>query len=95
MYKYISDTGRDFDDKDVVILDHGQRWFERGVHEAIYERIENPSIDKKGRLCFSLSTTWDWLLRQVQCCLSHDHSELSPDVSVIRNGRGIRNVTVV
>ena len=82
VFKHISDTGHRFDDKDVVILDREQRWFERGVREAIHERIENPSINKKGGLRFSLSKTWDRPLQQVQCRLSHDHSQSRHQVSV-------------
>ncbi len=82
VYKHISDTGHSFDDKDVVILDREQRWFERGVCEAIYERIENPSINKKGGLRFSLSKTWDRPLQNVQRCLSHDCSPSRHQVSV-------------
>ena len=33
--------------------------FERGVKESIYERMEQPAMNKKGGLRFTLSRTWD------------------------------------
>ncbi|KAI8511831.1 hypothetical protein Bbelb_109310 [Branchiostoma belcheri] len=41
------------------ILDREPRWYERGVKEAIYERIYNPTLNRKGGLRVELSSTWD------------------------------------
>ncbi|XP_035657349.1 uncharacterized protein LOC118403020 [Branchiostoma floridae] len=35
------------------------RWYERGVKEAIFERIYNPTLNRKGGLRVELSSTWD------------------------------------
>ncbi|KAI8511809.1 hypothetical protein Bbelb_109090 [Branchiostoma belcheri] len=39
------------------ILHHEPRWYERGVKEAIYERIYNPTLNRKGGLRVELSKT--------------------------------------
>ncbi|KAI8517777.1 hypothetical protein Bbelb_037940 [Branchiostoma belcheri] len=46
------------------ILDREPRWYERGVKEAIYERIYNPTLNRKGGLRIELSSTWDPALPQ-------------------------------
>ena len=68
-------TGHQFDDKEVLILDKEDKWFERGVKEAIYERIERPSLNKRGGLRFSLSRSWDQILRGQPHRLSRDRSK--------------------
>ncbi|KAI8519535.1 hypothetical protein Bbelb_027920, partial [Branchiostoma belcheri] len=46
------------------ILDREPLWYERGVKEAIYERIYNPTLNRKGGLRIELSSTWDPALPQ-------------------------------
>ncbi|KAI8484071.1 hypothetical protein Bbelb_381890 [Branchiostoma belcheri] len=46
------------------ILDREPRWCERGVKEAIYERIYKPTLNRKGGLRIELSSTWDTALAQ-------------------------------
>ena len=70
VFSHITETGHKFDDCNIVILDCEQCWYERGVREAIYECIEQLSMNKWGGLSFSLSRTWDRALKQVQCHLS-------------------------
>ena len=43
----------------VSVVDRESKWFERGVREAIYERMEQPAMNKKGGLRFTLARTWD------------------------------------
>ena len=57
IFTHIQESGHNFDNKDVLILDRDDRWFERGVKEAVWERIEHPSLTTKLR--FTLSHTWD------------------------------------
>ncbi|XP_035659430.1 uncharacterized protein LOC118404460 [Branchiostoma floridae] len=40
------------------ILDREPRWYERGVKEAIYERIYNPTLNRKGGLRVELSSSF-------------------------------------
>ena len=54
--------GHSFSLKTTDILDREPRWFERGVREAIYERIYNPTLNRKGGLRVELSSTWDHAL---------------------------------
>ena len=65
VYIHLKDTGHAFKTEDVVILDREERYRERGIKEAIWERVENPSLNKKGGLRFQLSNAWDQALRDV------------------------------
>ncbi|CAH1270747.1 Hypp4412 [Branchiostoma lanceolatum] len=51
--------GHSFNLESTDILDREPRWFERGVREAIFERIYNPTLNRKGGLRVELSGTWD------------------------------------
>ena len=59
--------------EEVIILDSEPRWFERGVREAVYERVERPSLNRRGGLRLNLARTWDRALRSVQKVLSSEH----------------------
>ena len=48
-----------------MILDKEESWFERGVREAIYERVEKPSLNKPGGLRFNLAHIWDRALQDI------------------------------
>ena len=56
-----------------------ERWFERGVREAIWERVEKPSLNKRGGLRFQLSHIWDQSLINIPCQLTLDQS--SPSIN--------------
>ena len=45
---HIESPGHYIDLEKVKILDREQRWFERGVKEAIYIRINQPTLNKDG-----------------------------------------------
>ncbi|KAI8519618.1 hypothetical protein Bbelb_028750 [Branchiostoma belcheri] len=47
--------GHSFHLESTDILDREARWFERGVKEAIYERLYKPSLNRKGGLRVELS----------------------------------------
>ena len=64
--------------KGVKILDNERDWRRRGIKEALWERVEDPTLNRKGGLRFSLSHTWDRALSSVPRRLSRD-SELSRD----------------
>ena len=49
------------------------RWFERGVQKAIWERVEHQALNK-GSLCFQMSHAWDEAIRRLPNHLSHDQS---------------------
>ena len=67
------------DSKSVKILDKERDWQRRGIKEAIWERVENPTLNRKGGgTPVLLSHTWDRALFSVPRRLSHD-SELPRD----------------
>ena len=72
VFTHLNATGHSFKNKDVVILDRESRWFERGVKEAIWERVERPNLNRRCGLRFQLSHAWDRNLREVQSRLSRD-----------------------
>ena len=70
-----------------------KRWFEGGVKEAIWEKVEASSLKKKWCLRFKLSHAWDELIRNTSRCLScdaycmtsHDSNELIKSDGFRRN----------
>ena len=44
--------------EDIVVLDRKEQWHRRGVKEAIWERVENPSLSKNGGLRHALAHMW-------------------------------------
>ena len=65
VFSHLQAKDHSFGMQDVVILDREDRWFERGVREAIWERVEQPSLNKKGGLRFGVSHAWDKAIRGV------------------------------
>ncbi|KAI8516704.1 hypothetical protein Bbelb_052850 [Branchiostoma belcheri] len=54
--------GHSFKLESTDVLDRETRWWERGVKEAIYERMYNPTLNREGGLRVNLSSTWDLAL---------------------------------
>ncbi len=44
MYMHLKDNNKSIKDSDVKILDREDRWFERIVKEAIFVKLEQPSL---------------------------------------------------
>ena len=74
IYEHTKRSGHLIDSEDIVILGREEGWFERGVREAIWERVEKPSLNKHGGLCFQLSHAWDQSLINIPCQLTLDQS---------------------
>ena len=74
VYTHLNSTGHAFTLTDLVVLDREEHWHRRGVKEAIWERVENPSLNRKGGLRHSLSHTWDRTVRLIGSRLSHGTS---------------------
>mgnify|MGYP001796186242 CR=1 FL=1 len=72
VFNHLRSSGHSFDLGDVKILDKEENWSRRGIKEAVWERIESPSLNKKGGLRFVLSHTWDRALLDVPGQLSRD-----------------------
>uniref|UniRef100_A0A803K1Y2 Large ribosomal subunit protein uL1m n=1 Tax=Xenopus tropicalis TaxID=8364 RepID=A0A803K1Y2_XENTR len=59
VYLRLKEKGHSFEDSNVHILDREDRWFERGVKEAIYASLEKPSLNRGGGLRHCLSSTYN------------------------------------
>jgi len=72
IFLHTRDTGHPFNSDDFVILDKEEQWHRRDIKEAIWERVEQPSLNKRGGLRFNLSRAWDSALGRIPSRLSHD-----------------------
>ena len=70
IYSHLNGTQHSFEDKDIVILDKEQKWFERGVKEAIYVCWEIPSLNKGGALRHNLLKAYDAAIKKIPKRLS-------------------------
>ncbi|XP_072182282.1 uncharacterized protein [Diadema setosum] len=70
VYTHINASQHSFNTNEVIILDRESRWFERRVKEAIWERVERPTLNKRGGLRFNLSHAWDRAVRKIPSRLS-------------------------
>jgi hypothetical protein len=64
VYLHQKYPGHSFKDDNVKIVDRESDWFGRGVKEAIYERAEAPTLNRRGGLRFHLSGTWDRTVKE-------------------------------
>ncbi|CAI5669576.1 unnamed protein product [Oreochromis niloticus] len=62
VHLHLKDKGHSFEDANVHILDREDRWFERGVKEAIYVHCERPSLNRGGGLRHQLSAIYNPVL---------------------------------
>ena len=69
------------------VLDKEENWLRRGIKEAVWERVEGPSLNKKGGLQFVLSHTWDRVLQDVPGQLSCDTCMVQADPQKPEEGR--------
>jgi len=65
VYTHLKASGHQFELEDVVILDREQRWYERGVKEAIWVRAEQPSLNRSGGVRTNLSHGWDRTIKTI------------------------------
>ena len=73
VFTHLDITGHTFKTENVVVLDREEDWFRRGVKEAVWERVENPTLNKRGGLRFQLSHAWNSAIKTIPCCLSPGH----------------------
>ena len=65
VHLHLKDTGHSFEDSNVQVLAREERWFERGVKEAIFTRLEKPSLNRGGGLRHNLSATYNVVLNSL------------------------------
>ncbi|XP_050957575.1 uncharacterized protein LOC127158535, partial [Labeo rohita] len=63
VFTHLQKEQHSFKDQDVYILDREDGWFERGVKEAIYVKVERPSLNRGGGLRHHLSSSYNAVLR--------------------------------
>ena len=63
VFSYFKHSGHQLNSKDIIILKKEEKWIGRGVKEAIWVRVEMPSLNKKEGLLFLLSHAWDQILK--------------------------------
>ena len=66
VFLHLKKEGHSFQDENVQILDREDKWFERGVKEAIYVKIKKPSLNRGGGLRHNLSTTYNAVLSHLK-----------------------------
>ena len=67
--------GHSFEDCDVLILDREDRWFERGVKEVMYVKLEKTPLNRGGGLRYHLLSTYNAALSLLPRQF-HNHSHL-------------------
>ena len=77
VHLHLNEKGHSFEDSEVQILAREDRWFERGVKEAIHVKLEKPSLNRGGGLRFNLSPVYDSVLGSLSRKLN-THSPLVP-----------------
>ena len=65
------EKGHSFEDDNVHVLDWEDRWFEKAVREAIYVKLEQPSLNRRGGLTHQLSDTYNAVLKSLPRKLTH------------------------
>ena len=65
IYSQFKAARHQVDDTHFSVLDREECYFERGVRAAIWERVEQPTLNKRGVLRFKLSKTWDQALQRL------------------------------
>ncbi|XP_033181822.1 uncharacterized protein LOC117152842, partial [Anabas testudineus] len=65
VYLHLKDKGHSFEDCDVKILDKEDKWFERGVREAVHVQINTPSLNRGGGLRHNLSSIYHAALSSI------------------------------
>ncbi|XP_038055844.1 uncharacterized protein LOC119727843 [Patiria miniata] len=78
VFLHLRDSGHTLRNEDVVILDKEEQWHKRGIKEAIWERVEQPTLNKRGGLRFNLSHAWDRAIQGIPSRLTRDQSTGSP-----------------
>ena len=53
VFAHLDITGHSFKSENVVILGREEDWFRRGIKEAIWKSVENPTLNKRGAIAFS------------------------------------------
>lgn len=87
VHLHLKEKAHSFEDSNVQILDREDRWFERGVKEAIYVKVEKPSLNRGGGLRHHLSQIYNAVLsslpRRLNNLASNNRNNCAPMTVVI------------
>ena len=78
---HLKERGRSFEDRQVRVLETDDRWFERGVKEAIQAMLKNPSLKRAAGLRHFLSVTGNAVPHSLGQNSKHSPCLTSPDHS--------------
>ena len=65
VYLHLRETGHTINTKDATILGKEEHYNQRSIKEAIWERVELPSLNKMGGLRYNLSHARDSAIKQI------------------------------
>ena len=87
---HLKESGHSFEESQVCVL-RGDRWFERGVKEAIHVKLKKPSLNRGGGLRHFLSPTYNVVVYSLGQNCKHSHRLTRPDESLAcdRQRRGV------
>ena len=71
VHSYLKEKGLSFEDENVYVLNREDRWFERVVKEAIYVKVEQPSLNRGGGRRHQQSATYNAILKFLPRKLNH------------------------
>lgn len=74
VHLHLNDKGHSFQDENVHILAREDRWFERGVKEAIFVTKEKPSLNRGGGLRYQLPHIYKPILKSLPTQFKHQHT---------------------
>ena len=89
VYKHIKDSGHNVECHDVIILDREEQWHKQSIREAVWERIEQPSLNKKGDYVSTYHTpgTGHFMVFPVAFHVTHPKGQLPDEDREIRSQR--------
>jgi hypothetical protein len=82
VHLHLKESGHSFEDSQVRVLAREDRWFERGVKEAIHVKLEKPSLNRGGGLRHFLSPTYNAVLHSFRQHSKHSHRLTRPGDSL-------------
>ena len=84
---HLKESWHSFENSQVCVQEREDRWFERGVREAIHVKLKNTSLNRGGGLRHFLSPTYNAVLHSLGQNSKHSHCLIRPDESPTDKGK--------